>query len=257
MVDHVQLLHVLVEFARTLVQTYDLDDVLTTLSTDVARLLQVDGAGVMLADADGALRFIAASDNHIGEVERLQSETGEGPCVQAYATGHRVVIDDLGATDRFPHFTPRARTAGMCAVYSFPMQVEGRRIGALNLYRTTPGHLGDDAVTVAQLVGDLATSYILSVDAAERAARLAEQLQHALDSRVVIEQAKGKLSLAWDTGVAEAFERLRRYARGRNRRLRQVAAEVLDGRLHPDDIDDVTQPARTVATAPASPRARN
>lgn len=237
MVDHVRLLQVLVEFARTIVGPYDLDDVLATLSSDVAQLLHVDGAGVMLQDADGVLRFIAASDDHIGQVERLQTETGEGPCVDAHTTGRRVLVDDLAVTDRFPHFTPRALGTGLRAVYSFPMRVDGQRLGALNLYRASPGNLDDDDARVAQLVGDLATSYILSVDAAERSARLATQLEHALHSRVIIEQAKGKLSLAWDTDVTDAFERLRRFARCNNRRLRDVASEVLSGTMDPHEID--------------------
>jgi hypothetical protein len=157
------------------------------------------------------------SDTHIGEVERLQSETGEGPCVTARTTGAPVIIDDLSDTTASPRFTPRALRAGMRAVYSVPMKVGDVRFGALNLYRTTPGDLDARAATVAQLVGDLATSY-LSVDAADRASRLADQLQHALDSRVVIEQAKGRLSLAWNQDVTSAFERLRRHARNRHRR---------------------------------------
>lgn len=118
MVDHVRLLQVLVEFARTIVGPYDLDDVLATLSSDVAQLLHVDGAGVMLRDADGVLRFVAASDDHIGQVERLQTETGEGPCVDAHTTGRRVLVDDLAVTGGGPrahggHRSRRRRAGGV------------------------------------------------------------------------------------------------------------------------------------------------
>ena len=109
-------------------------------------------------------------------------------------------------------------------------------VGAMNLYRTQPGHLDDAAATAAQLLADLATTYILSVDAANRTGRLASQLQQALDSRVVIEQAKGKLSAAWDVDVSTAFERMRRYSRNNHRRLQDVAADVVDGRLLADTI---------------------
>jgi GAF domain-containing protein len=250
MVDHVRLLQVLVDFARTIVGMYDLDDVLATLSSDVANLLAVDGAGFMLEDADGVLRFVAASDDYIGEVERLQVHTGEGPCVDAYTTGRQVLVDDLDQTTRFPAFAAAAHRAGMRGVYSFPLRVGDIRLGALNLYCTTPGDLNEQEARVAQLVGDLATSYLLSADATERATKLATQLEHALHSRVVIEQAKGKLSLAWDTDVSEAFERMRTYARSHNRRLRDVATEVLDGRLDPSAVDM----ARTRASVQAHGR---
>jgi GAF domain-containing protein len=236
MVDNVRLLEVLVGFAQTLVRDYDLDDVLASLSSDVADLVEVDGAGVMLEDNTGTLRFVAASDEHIGQVERVQTETGEGPCVQAHVTGRHVIIDDLTVDETFPLFTPKALAAGIRAVYSVPLQVSDVRLGAFNLYRIRPGRLDVDAIRVVQLVGDLATSYVLSVDAADRATRLADQLQHALESRVVIEQAKGRLSLVWDTDVTAAFERLRRHARRNNRRLKEVATDVLDGRVDPGDI---------------------
>jgi GAF domain-containing protein len=237
MVDSVRLLEAIAGFAQTLARSHDLDDVLATLSADVADLLGVDGAGVMLEDNDGALRFVAASNDFIGHVEQLQTETGEGPCVQAHATGEAVVIDDLAEDGcDFPLFSPKALASGMRAVYSVPLQVDDVRIGAFNLYRTTPGVLDDIALTVARLVADLATCHLVSAGAADRATRLAGQLQRALDSRIVIEQAKGRLSLAWDTDVTDAFERLRRHARSNNRRLKEVAVDVLEGRLHPNDI---------------------
>jgi transcriptional regulator with GAF, ATPase, and Fis domain len=236
MVDNVRLLEVLVGFAQTLVRDYDLDDVLASLSSEVADLVEVDGAGVMLQDNTGTLRFVAASDEHIGQVEQVQTETGEGPCVQAHLTGQQVIIDDLTVDQAFPRFTPKALAAGIRAVYSVPLQVADVRLGAFNLYRSRAGRLEADAIRVVQLVGDLATSYVLSVDAAGRATRLADQLQHALESRVVIEQAKGRLSLVWDTDVTAAFERLRQHARRSNRRLKDVATDVLHGRLDPGDI---------------------
>ncbi|MBW3603476.1 MAG: GAF and ANTAR domain-containing protein [Actinobacteria bacterium] len=208
-------------------------------------LLAVDGAGVMVEDAQGDLRFLAASDDHIGEIEQLQVETGEGPCVTAHATGQAVTIDDLTAVDWLPRFAPRALDHGMHAVYSFPMRVDDTKVGALNLYRFEPGRFADDVEHAAQLLADLGTSYILSVDAAQRTTRLASQLQHALDSRVVIEQAKGKLSGEWSVTTSEAFERMRRYARNHQRRLHDVATDIVDGRMHARQLtaDESGQPA--------------
>ena len=236
MVDHVKLLQVLVDFAQTLVRTYRLDDVLPRLCADVTGLLAVDGAGVMLEDRHGDLRFIAASNDDIGGIEQLQVETGEGPCVTAHRTGTAVLIDDLETTAQMPDFTPRALAAGIRAVYSFPMRIDDVNVGALNLYRAAAGSLDEDAVTAAQLLADLATTYLLSVDAVDRTTRLASQLQQALDSRIVIEQAKGKLSAIWQVDVTTAFERLRRHARDSQRLLHDLAADVVDGRLHPDSI---------------------
>ena len=125
----------------------------------------------------------------------------------------------------------------MRAVYSFPMRVDDLRIGALNLYHSRPGELDADAITAAQLLADLATTYILSVDAAARTGRLASQLQQALDSRIVIEQAKGKLSAAWDTDVSKAFNRMRRHARNHGLKVHDVAAAVVDGRVQAGEID--------------------
>lgn len=241
MVDHVRLLEVLAGFAHTLVRTYDIEDVLSDLCADVAELLAVDGAGVMLEDEQGDLRFIAASDEHIGQVEQLQVDTGEGPCVRAHRTGRPVLIDDLRATDDLVRFRPRALDAGITAVYSFPLRIDGIAVGALNLYRTRASTLDDETARTAQLLADLATTYLLSADAVGRTTKLAGQLQHALDSRIVIEQAKGKLSAEWGVDVITAFERLRRHARNHQQSLRATATDIVDGRLRADEIDELRQ----------------
>lgn len=181
-------------------------------------LLGVDGAGVMLEDTQGTLRFIVVSDDQISRIEQLQVDTGEGPCLQAHVSGEQVLIADRRSTQTLP-LRPRALESGIRAAYSFPMRVDEVPVGAMNLYRRQPSDLDDDTVTAAQLLADLATTDILSVDAANRTGRLASQLQQALDSRVVIEQAKGKLSAAWDVDVSTAFECMRRHARSNHRRL--------------------------------------
>lgn len=230
------LLDVLLRFARTLVRDYRVPDVLPQLCTDTARLLGVDGAGVMLEDEAGVLRFVAASDELVEQIEQLQIATGEGPCIGAYEQGAPVVIPDLAATAMLPDFAPRALSAGIRAVFSFPLRVEDVHVGAINLYSAEAGPLRDDDLHAAQVLADLATTYIVSANAVDRSSLLAAQLQRALDTRVVVEQAKGKLAAAWDVPVDTAFARLRRYARARRARLHDIAADVIDGRLDPDRI---------------------
>lgn len=236
MSDDDLLLDVLVRFARTLVRNYRVRDVLPELCTDMCKLLAVDGAGVMLEDEQGDLRFVAASDDLVGRIEQLQLEAGEGPCIRAYETRSAVLIDDLAKTDELPRFSPLAVDGGMRAVYSFAMVLDHLTIGAFNLYRRDPGELDDEGVRVAQVLADLATTYIVSADAVERSSLLASQLQHALDSRVVIEQAKGMLSVTWDVPVDAAFERMRDHARNRRTKLHEVAARLVAGDLRPADI---------------------
>jgi GAF domain-containing protein len=236
MVDHDLLLDVLLRFSRTLVRGYKVADVLPDLCADMTKLLSVDGAGIMLEDQRGVLRFVAASDDVVGRIEQLQLRAGEGPCIRAYETASTVAISDLATTDELPVFAPLAVDAGMRAVFSFTMRIEDVTVGAYNVYRRRPGELDDDAMHAAEVLADLATTYIISADAVERSTLLATQLQRALDSRVVIEQAKGVLSCAWGVGVDDAFEQLRSYARARRLRLRDAAGDVVEGRRTPEEI---------------------
>jgi GAF domain-containing protein len=236
MVDHQRLSDVLIEFSRRPVGNYDVMDILDVLCHRVEEILPVDGAGVMLRTAENHLRFVAASDDVVQHIEDLQIELGEGPCVQAYETNEQVVVTDLVASRRFPRFGPRAIELGMRAVYSFPMRFEERRIGALNLYRGKPGPFAVAEAVAGQVLADIATTAILNAQSGEQTGRLVEQLQQALDSRVIIEQAKGRLSEQLGVDVTTAFEHLRRYARRRGLKLHAVAAQVVEGglRLRPE-----------------------
>ncbi|HEX6257642.1 MAG TPA: GAF and ANTAR domain-containing protein [Euzebyales bacterium] len=236
MVDHDLLLDILLRFSRTLVRHYKVADVLPDLCADMTKLLAVDGAGIMLEDERGVLRFVAASDEVVGRIELLQLRAGEGPCIRAYETASTVAIPDLATTDELPMFAPLAVDAGMRAVFSFAMRVGDITVGAYNIYRRQPGELDDEAVHAAEVLADLASTYIVSADAVERSTLLATQLQRALDSRVVIEQAKGVLSHAWGVNVDDAFEQLRTYARSGRVRLHDVAVDLVEGRRTPEDI---------------------
>lgn len=236
MPDEERLRQVLLHFAQTLVTDYRIDEMLDNLCSDVVDVLDVGGAGVMLEGDDGQLHFVAASDDRVREIESLQIELDEGPCVHAYRTGERVVVADLERSARFPVFAPRAVKAGLIGVYSFPMRQDDETVGALNLYRSSVQEFTDVDSDAGQLLADLATTYILNARTHDESVRLAEQLQHALDSRVLIEQAKGVLAERHQIPVRAAFERLRRYARHGGRKLHDVARGVVDDGL---DIPDV------------------
>ncbi len=222
--------------ARTLATDYDITEMLDRLCADVSLVLGVDGAGVMLEDGDGHLRFAAASDETLERIESLQIELDEGPCLSAYQTGEEVVVGDLEESDQFPRFGPPALEIGMRSVFSFPMRVGEEKVGALNLYRRQAGVFEQEDAEAGQILADVATVSILNARQFEQSMRLAEQLQHALNSRVVIEQAKGKLSEQFDVDVDEAFQRLRSYARGKGLKLHEIAQQVVDGVFNIDSI---------------------
>ncbi len=219
----------LAQAARTLATDYDITEMLNKLCDDVCAVLGVDGAGVMLEDERGHLRFAAASDQTLERIETLQIELDEGPCLSAYEAGEMVIVTDLEEPDWFPKFGPPALEAGMRSVFSFPMRVGDEKVGALNLYRRQAGVFEEEDAEAGQILADVATVSILNARQFEQSTRLNEQLQHALNSRIIIEQAKGKLSEQFDIDVDDAFERLRSYARRRGVKLHETAQQVVDG----------------------------
>lgn len=236
MVDDAAAFSLLQRFARTLVHQYDLDEVLTGLAGELKEVLDVAGAGVMLADDNRDLRFVSSSDETLKHLENLQIELGEGPCLWAYRRAERVMATDLRDDDRFPKFGPRAVEAGMLAVFSYPLQYEEQVFGALNLYRKEPGGLDEEQEELGAAFSDVSTLYLMHGSDDERREQLNRQLQGALDSRVIIEQAKGFVAAACETTAAEGFEMLRDYARGNGRRLREVATQVVERRIPVDDL---------------------
>ncbi len=231
MTDDGAALALLLKFAKTLVRQYDLDDVLTDLAGDLRDVLDVAGAGVMLTDEHNHLRFVSSSDEVLKRLEDLQIELDEGPCLRAYRKAERVMATDLRDDPEFPRFGPRAVEAGMVAVFSYPLQYEAQVFGALNLYRREPGRLDEQQEELGAAFSDIATLYLMHGSDDERREELNRQLQGALDSRIMIEQAKGFVAARCDLEPTEAFELLRRHARGHGHRLRDVAAAVVERRL--------------------------
>lgn len=228
-----------VTVADTLIADYDLIDLLHTLVDVCADVLDVDAAGLVLADDDGDLQLLASTSERADLVEIMQLAAGSGPCVDCFRTGVVVDIADIAESgERWPEFKEAALGQGFRAVHATPMRLRGQVLGAMNLFRTKPGNLNPADAGVAQALADVATIGILQERSIRETSIVAEQLQRALESRVVIEQAKGVLAALDGIGMDEAFTRLRSYARDHNLTLRAVAEGVTARSL------DVTQSPR-------------
>jgi GAF domain-containing protein len=219
-----------VELADTLVDDFDVVDLLTLLTDRCVEVLGVSAAGLMLVSAEGDLRVVASSSEAMRVVELFELQSQEGPCLDAFRRGEPVVNQDLSAVGgRWPRFAPVAVEAGFRSVHAVPMRLRGRIIGGLNLFLTEAGAMEESDVLAAQAMADVATIAILQHRAAIEAQTLNEQLNLALNSRIVIEQAKGILAERAGLDMEHAFVRLRREARNHNLRLVDVARAVIDG----------------------------
>ncbi|MFD5144007.1 GAF and ANTAR domain-containing protein [Streptomyces sp. NPDC058401] len=219
-----------VELADNLVADFDLIDFLRMLTDRCVGMLDVNAAGVLLADRNGELRVMAASDERVRTLELFQLQNDEGPCLECFHTGVPVTIADLSTESaRWPRFTAQARHGGYSAVQALPMRLRDEVVGALNLFRALPGPFDPAATPIAQALADVATISLLQQRSSQQSTVLNEQLQTALNSRVLIEQAKGKLAERLGIGMEEAFSALRGYARAHNRRLSDLAGAFVDG----------------------------
>jgi GAF domain-containing protein len=226
-----------VQLADSLVDSFDIIDLLTMLADRSVELLDVQAAGILLADADGNLRVMAASSEQVRLLELFQLQNDEGPCLEAFSTGHPVIETNLReALERWPRFTPYAVGAGFESVYALPLRLRSTVIGALNLFRTRSIPMAESELALAQALGDVASIAILQNQAAREGRLLAGQLQNALDSRVSIEQAKGMIAEGTHVDVNEAFQLLRRHARSANRLLTDVAKDLVSGEVHVEDM---------------------
>jgi GAF domain-containing protein len=230
----------LVEMAGTLVDDYDVVDLLTGLADRCVNLLGVSAAGVMLASPvllsapEGTLGLVASSSEAMRLLELFELQAQEGPCLDAFRTGERVEHENLVAgSGRWPSFAAAAAGAGFRSAAALPLRLRDVTLGALNLLSVTQTPMNEADLIVARAFADLAALSIVQHRAAADAQSLNEQLSGALTSRVVIEQAKGVISERADVDLAEAFARLRRYARNNNLRLTDVAEAAVDGTLDP------------------------
>lgn len=228
-----------VSLADTMIDEFDLADFLHMLVDHCVDLLEVDAAGVLLADQRGGVRMAAASSEKAELLEVFAADTDGGPCVECVLTGHPVSSNDLAAeTDRWPRYAAAAELCGYRAVHALPMRLRHNVIGALSLLNTEPDGADLMSTQLGQALADVATIGILQQRSIDQSEILTEQLQTALTTRVVIEQAKGILAAHSGTLTPEgAFTALRSYARANHGRLSALARNVIDGTA---DIDAIT-----------------
>lgn len=231
----------LVEMADTLVDDYDVVDLLTGLADRCVNLLGVAAAGVMLASPEGDLRLVASSSEAMRVLEVFELQAQQGPCLDAYHSGEQIDHESLRAgAGPWPLFATVALEAGFQSVFALPLRLRDMTIGAMNLFHSHQTPMDERDVIVARAFADLAAISVMQHRAVTETQRVNEQLSGALTSRVVIEQAKGVIAERAQVDMAEAFNRLRSYARTNNRRLTEVAQAAVDGHL---DLNADTPPA--------------
>jgi transcriptional regulator with GAF, ATPase, and Fis domain len=223
---------VFIELSDTLVDDFDIIEFLDRVAHRCSELLGVSACGILLVDHHGVLNLVAASTEQARLIELIQLQNLEGPCLDAYQSGQPVQQADLRDGDpRWPRFTTAAVDAGYLSVQAMPMRLRDTVLGAVNLFSQEAGPLDADTVTLGQALADAATIGIVHQRALARQEIVTEQLQTALNSRILIEQAKGFLSHSLGTTVDDAFALMRGYARSSNRRLTEVADDVVEGRI--------------------------
>lgn len=221
-----------VSLAGGLARGVDVIDLLDQLTSESARLLDVASAGLLLADPRGVLHVLAASSARTRELEVFQLQREEGPCLDSFRSGEPISVPDLdSAAEQWPQFVHHARRAGFASVHALPMRLRQLRLGTLGLFGTTTGELNAKDLGLGQALADVASVALVQERAAVDRDAVNEQLQHALTSRVAIEQAKGILAQQSGLEVQDAFRVLRRYARDHNLGLSDLAHQLVSRRL--------------------------
>jgi len=226
--DQPLFLKTLSRFAVVLPAHYDLPAALTELTESLTEVLGLSGSGVTMADEAGRLRFVTAVSKASGELERNQEEQQAGPCRDAFDTGEVVRVSDVRLESaRWPEFSEAASSLGVAGVAGIPMRLADEIIGALNLYSPVAREWSDEDISVAGVLADVATSYVVNASKLRQQEQLSEQLQEALESRVVIEQAKGITAQQRAVTIDQAYHLMRKHARNNNASLRLVAEAIV------------------------------
>ena len=231
-----RLVDTFVELADTLIDDFDVIDLLHLLVDRCVELLDVDAAGLLLVNPAGDLQLVASSNEKVRLLELFQLRHDEGPCLEAFRTGAPSNYLEQGSVQRWPRFAAAARDAGFGSVHALPMRLRTETIGALNLFRVSPGTLDPTSLRTARALVDVATIGLLQERSLRNQELLTEQLQTALNSRIVIEQAKGLIAERLKLDMVAAFGVLRSYARGNRLKLSDVARAVIDRTISTDQL---------------------
>jgi GAF domain-containing protein len=239
MAEVTRIAQVFVELADTLVENFDVVDFLQTLTDRCVELLGTDASGLMLSDQRGGLQVMTATMQRARMLELFELQIQEGPCLDCFYSRDAITNVDLTqpeAQKKWPTFTLAATEAGFGTTHALPMHLRGQVIGALNLFNDKPVQLSDSDLTVAQAMADVATIGLLHQRNTHEKTVLSEQLQTALHSRILIEQAKGALAAHTKLDVNQAFHKMRAYARRNNLTLTHVATAILDHTISGDTL---------------------
>lgn len=242
-----------ISIVNSLVGEFDLADLLDGLAMDCTRLFAIDDAGLLLADSAGTLRVAAATSEQLRLLEQLELDSRAGPCVECFDRGAPVQAADLRDMPlRWPAFVAAAQSAGYLSVHVLPLRVLGHTLGCLGLFANSTGTLGADDLRLAQALAHTSSITLIVHEAMDTQQRVTSQLQTALSSRVVLEQAKGVIAASGELDMDGAFEVLRRYARNHNMKLTALAQAVANRALPAHLV--LAQPPRSArAGHPAPP----
>ncbi|WP_077081244.1 GAF and ANTAR domain-containing protein [Mycobacterium numidiamassiliense] len=222
-----RVLDAVVSIADSLLDDFDVVDLLTGVTERCAELLDIEAAGFLLADPLNQLRLLAATSEQTRELELFQLQADEGPCVDCYSTGQPVSVADVQEVlHRWPQFVPAAVDAGFASVHALPMRAAGIVLGALGLFGTRRGELNEADLLVAQTLAHIACVALLR-ESAPTPSTVMPHLRSALTGRVIVEQAKGLLHELLDVSVEEAFTLMRTYARASGEHLTEVARRLM------------------------------
>ena len=227
MADDATTFDLLQRFAANMIDKFEINDMLYELGDTVTTLLDASGSGVSVITDDDRLLFVTSTSEAVVELEQAQEDHQAGPCVEAFRTNEVVTVSRISELDRWPEYRRAAAHAGFESVAGFPLAIGERRLGSLNVYDTNERAWTERDLRAARVLADMATAYILRSGELAEAKKVSEQLQGALESRIVIEQAKGMLARDHDVSVDQAFDMLRKLSRDRSTPLRTIADAVV------------------------------
>jgi len=225
--DHALFLQTVSRFSGQLLEPYDVDEVLGDLMRAFTAVFDLAGAGLALAE-EGELRRTTGFPDHVSALEQVEQEHQAGPCVEAFRSGEVFVLEDLGQyADRWPAYCRAAEDLGLTGVVGVPLRLSGNHVGAVDLYSSRARPWPRDDLHAAQVLAHMVTAFLVNASKLRQQEQLTEQLQQALDSRTLIEQAKGIVAESKRISVDEAFELIRRHARSRRVTVRAVSEAIV------------------------------